>query len=113
MYPFSIMDSTIFNGVNGDCKTDIVNGGTAAGRPAVLGIGDADDFSVQIEQCTAGVAGIDSAVSLQQIHGGIIGESNFPILGTDRTGGQGEGQLAQRIADGNHTVTHIQVIGIA
>ena len=47
------------NRVDGDGKTDIVNGCAAVGRIAVFGIGDPNDLSVQIKQRAAGVTGID------------------------------------------------------
>ena len=68
---------------------------------------------MHIEQGAAGVAGIDGTVRLNQLHADAAGHSNLPVQGTDGAGGQGEGQLAQRVADGNHTVAHVQVIGIA
>ena len=100
--------------VDGDGEADVVDGRGGGRRGAgILGVGDADDLTVEVKQRTAGVAGVDGAVRLNEVHGQGIGEGDLPILGADKTGGEGEGQLAQRVADGHHAVAHVQVVGVA
>ena len=52
--------------VDGDSKTDVVNGCFVGGIAGVLGVGNTDDLTVEVEQRTAGVAGVDGAVGLHQ-----------------------------------------------
>ena len=99
--------------VDGDGEADVVDGRGRGRGAGILGVGDADDLTVEVKQRTAGVAGVDGAVRLNEVHGQGIGEGDLPILGADKTGGEGEGQLAQRVADGHHAVAHVQIVGIA
>src|SRR5699024_5366686 len=60
-----------------------------------------------------GVAGVDGAVGLHQVHGGAVGHGDVPVQGADGAGGEGEGQLTQGVADGYHIVAHIQIVRIS
>lgn len=95
-------------------EPDVVDG-RLRGRTAggVFGVGDADDLSVQVEQRAAGIAGVDGRVSLNQLHGVVLRKRHFSVQGADGAGGQGEGEFAQRIADGHHFVSHVCVGGLA
>lgn len=97
--------------VHGDGEADVVDGGAGAGGAGILGVGDAHHFTVHVEQSAAGVAGIDGAVGLDQLLGAAGGHGHIPVQGADGTGRQGEGQLAQRVADGHYAVAYIQLAG--
>ena len=92
-------------------KADVVDG--CPGGRGVFGVGDADDLPVKIKQRATGIAGIDGTVRLEQIHGYGVGKGHTPVLGADSPCGEGKGQLAQRITDGNDTVAHMDIIRVA
>ena len=97
--------------VHGDGEADVVDGGAGTGGAGILGVGDAHHFTVHVEESPARVAGIDGAVSLDQLLGAAGGHGHIPVQGADGTGCQGEGQFAQRVADGHHIVAYIQLAG--
>ena len=76
-------------------------------------IGDADNLAAGIEEGAAGVAGVDGAVGLNEAHGGAGLGLNIPAQGADNTAGQGEGQLAEGVADGVDVLADAQRVGIA
>ncbi len=101
------------HGVNGDGKADVINGRARAGRAGILGVRDADDLAVEVKQCTARVAGVNGAVGLNEVHGDVAGERYLAVECAHGAGGQREGQLAKRIADGDDIVADIEVIRVA
>lgn len=68
-----------------DGEADVVDGclrGGAGGR--ILCVCDADHLAVEVEQRTAGVAGIDGAVSLDEVHGRAGGKCDGAVKRADR-----------------------------
>ena len=117
-----LQDVAVFNdagdnasdAVDRNCKADVVNGSLAgiAGR-RVLCVGDADDFAIFIEESTAGVAGVDGTVGLDETHGGAGAHSDAAAECADNAACKGEGQLAERVADGENRIADAKGIGIA
>ena len=98
--------------VDRDGEADVVHAGLAAGA-GVLGIGDAHDLAVVIEEGAAGVAGVDSAVGLNELHAQIARERDLTVQRTDDSSCQGEGQLAERVADRQNVLAHDQLVRVA
>ena len=73
---------------------------------------DADDLTVTIDQRTAGVAGIQGGIGLDQGHGPTV-HVHIPVDGGNDAVGIGAPVLhAQRISDGSHGVADPQLGGI-
>ena len=117
LFDVAVFNDALHNAVDlidGNGKADVINGGAGrGGRAGILGVGNANHLAIHIEQGAAGVAGVDGTVGLDQVHGGAGGHGDLPIQGTDNTGGFGEGQLTQGVADGHHAVAHVQLVGVA
>ena len=78
---------------------------------------DADDLASDAHQRTAGVAGVDRGVGLDEVLDAAVvgvGQGQAPALGADDAGGDGEGQvLAQRVAHGEDPFTHPGRVAVA
>ena len=57
-------------------KTNVVDRCFGGGVAGILGVGDADDFTVHVKQCTAGIARVDCGIDLDQIG---INRKNSPV----------------------------------
>ena len=68
-------------------------------------------MSRHVEQRAAGIAGIDGRVCLDHVNGK-AGGVHIPLLGTHITHSEGGCQLTQRIADGNHLISHSEGIAV-
>ena len=62
----------ILCGVDRDGEAHALNGRAAEGVAGQLGRGDADDLTVFVDECAAGVAVVDGSVGLDQAHDAVI-----------------------------------------
>ena len=69
--------------------------------------------AVEVEQCAAGVAGVDGAVGLDEVHGRAGGEGDGAVKCADNAGRERERQFAERVADGDDSIANVQCIGVA
>ena len=102
-----------------DLIHDVLHRGTGDGKAKTLhtgGVGkgtdlhgvDADDLTVAVDQGTAGVAGVQSGVGLDQAHGTAV-NGHIPVNGRYNAVGEAAPEFtAQGIADGSDGVTHPQ-----
>ena len=97
--------------VNGNSKTQSLQGGSGSCGSTILCGGDTYHLTVAVEHRAAGVAGVDHTVGLEHVHGA-HGGSDQTIQRGDQTVGEGVGQLTQRIANCHNSLTHSQLIGI-
>ena len=98
------------DGVGGHGKADTLGAG---GLSVDCGV-HADDFAGHIDQWTAGVAGVDSCVGLDEpleLAGAAIGARivDGTVLGGDDAGRDGLGET-EGLADGQHPVAHLRSI---
>jgi hypothetical protein len=91
-------------GGNGETDADI----TAAGGDN-RGV-DPDQFTAQVDQRSAGVAGVDRSIGLDEILITLNAQARA-AQGADDPGGHGLPE-AERIADGDHEVADTQAVGI-
>ena len=82
------------------------------GVAGVLGGHDAHHLAVQVHQGAAGVAGVNGGVHLDHVEGGALHVDGTVHAGYDALT-HGEGQLTQRVADGQHRVAHVDIGGAA
>ena len=83
-------------------------------RAAALGKNravDADQIAAGVDQCAAGVAGIDRRIGLDEILEGVDAQMRA-AQGADDAHGHGLPD-AEGVADGEHNVTHFHFIGVA
>ena len=92
--------------VDGDRKADAL-GLTVAG----LGIDNADQLAVRIEQAAAGVARADGRIGLDQRHIVVL-HGDLTVQRTDDAIGDSVGQRAQRVADGDGAEVEFLIEGI-
>src|SRR6267143_2832508 len=98
-----------FCGVNGDSEADA--GGGSTGR--IDGGVDTDDFTVRVDERTAGVTAINGRVGLNGFvdEGGLAG-LHGAAQGADDAGSE-RGLETERIADGENFLAHLQCGGVA
>ena len=79
---------------------------------AGLGVDDADQLAALVEQAAAGIAGADSRVRLQQVHGLIL-HGHLTVQRGDDAVRHGSAQLTQRVAHCQSEFAYLQTVGIA
>ena len=72
----------------------------------------ADDIAAQVEQRTAGVAGVDGRIELHHADGGAV-QIDIAVLRADIADVQAVVQVAERVADGSNLRADAQPVGIS
>src|SRR5699024_8255428 len=93
--------------VDGDGEPDALRFGVAA-----LGVDDADELAVGVEQPAARVARADGRAGLQQRHVVVL-NGDFTVERADDAVGDGVGQRAQRVAHGHDGLADGQRVAVA
>ena len=76
---------------------------------------DSHHLAVRVDQRAAGVAGIDGRVSLDKVAGlaRIVTVRIGPVEAADNAARDGEGEVAEGIAEGQHRLAGVQLGGVA
>src|SRR5690349_7670287 len=90
---------------NGKTDADIAAGWRNDGRV------DADEFSAQADQCSAGIAWVDRGVGLDELLIALLADAGAPQR-ADKTGRYGLSQ-AEGIADRQHEIADFERVAVA
>jgi hypothetical protein len=108
------LDDLLRDGV-GDLSGD---GEAGAGEGAAVGDDegvDADEFTVGVDEGSAGVAGVDGGVGLDVAAGlaGVVGVGVLTVDGADDAAGDGELEVAEGAAEGEDGLAGLETGGVA
>ena len=98
--------------VDGDGKADALDRRAGDGLAGIFRRRHADDISAQVEQRTAGVAGVDGRIELHHADGWAV-QIDVAILRADIADVQAVVQVAERVADGSNLRADAQPVGIS